>query len=109
MKLAKWLQETRLMRFEEAYEAWAEKRLIQEEAAQLLGGCPRTCRRRHIENYHEDSLDRRLEQASYQLALTAEAIRRIFLDSKVFCRYSGLQIQSNGQFLPYERDCERRL
>ena len=27
------------MRFEDAYEGWTEKRLTQEEAAQLLGAC----------------------------------------------------------------------
>jgi len=37
MKRTEWLQETRLMRFEEAYEGWTESRLTQEEAALLLG------------------------------------------------------------------------
>ena len=39
MRRTEWLQETRLMRFEDAYEGWTEKRLTQEEAARLLGGC----------------------------------------------------------------------
>ena len=33
------------MSFEDAYEGWTEKRLTQIDAAQLLGGCPRTFRR----------------------------------------------------------------
>ena len=36
MKRTEWLQETRMLRFEEAPEAWTESRLTQEEAARLL-------------------------------------------------------------------------
>ena len=39
MRRTEWLPETRRIRFEEAYEGWTEKRLTQEEAAQLLGAC----------------------------------------------------------------------
>src|SRR5882762_6419275 len=42
---ARWLQETRKMRFEETYTDWQEKRLTQAEAARLLGVCERTFRR----------------------------------------------------------------
>ena len=45
MRRTAWLQETRLMRVEDAYEGWTEKRLTQIDAAQLLGVCPRTFRR----------------------------------------------------------------
>ena len=44
------------MRFEEAYGAWSEKRLTQEEAASLLGVCARTFRR-YIDRYQENGLD----------------------------------------------------
>ena len=37
MKKAAWLQETKMRRFEEALSAWTERRLTQEEAAELLG------------------------------------------------------------------------
>jgi hypothetical protein len=37
MKRTIWLQETRLMRFKEAYGGWLEDRLTQEEAALILG------------------------------------------------------------------------
>ena len=39
MKRTVWLEETKQMRFEEAYRGWIVRRLTQEEAAQLLGGC----------------------------------------------------------------------
>ncbi|MFI4894012.1 MAG: helix-turn-helix domain-containing protein, partial [Phycisphaerales bacterium JB058] len=50
------LQEIRMMRFEEAYTSRQDKRLTQEEAAQLLGVCERTFRR-HIDRYEEAGLD----------------------------------------------------
>ena len=52
MRRTEWLQETRRMRFEDAYGVWTEKRLTQIDAAQLLGVCPRT-----INRYEEDGLD----------------------------------------------------
>ena len=56
MKRTVWLQETKQMRFEEAYSGWTERRLTQEDAAQLLGVCARTFRR-YIDRYEEDGLD----------------------------------------------------
>ena len=59
------------MRFEDDYEDWAEKRLTEEEAAQLLGVCPRTFRR-YINRYEDDGLDglidKRLAQVSHRRA-----------------------------------------
>ena len=40
MRRTEWLQETRQMRFEEAYGGWHARRLTQEEAARLLGVPP---------------------------------------------------------------------
>ncbi|MEO6562414.1 MAG: helix-turn-helix domain-containing protein [Nitrosospira sp.] len=66
------------MRFEEAYGGWQEKRLTQEEAANLLGVCERTFRR-YRERYREEGLeglvDRRLEQVSHRRALVDEVMR----------------------------------
>lgn len=45
MRRTAWLPETRLMRFEEAYEGWTGHHLTQIDAARLLGVCPRTFRR----------------------------------------------------------------
>lgn len=59
------------MRFEEIYEIWTEKRLTQEEAAQVLGITSRTFRR-YIDRYEEYGLDglkdKRLEQVSFRRA-----------------------------------------
>jgi transposase len=71
MRRTAWLQETRKMRFEEAYHGCMEKRLTQTEAARLLGVCDRTFRR-YITRYEEDGLDglldRRLEKESSRKA-----------------------------------------
>ncbi len=45
MRRTEWLQETRKMRFEEAYGKWTKGRLSQGEVAQILGISPRTLRR----------------------------------------------------------------
>ena len=78
MRRAKWLQETRMMRFEEALDGWTEKRLTQEEAARLLGVCARTFRR-HVDRYHEDGLDglidKRMSQVSSRRAPADEVLR----------------------------------
>ena len=42
MRRTEFLQETRKMRFEEAYYSWTEHRISQEEAGRLLGVCERT-------------------------------------------------------------------
>lgn len=64
---ARWLQETRKMRFEKAFGGWQEGRLTEEEAARVLGVHERTCRR-YVDGYHEEGLqgliDKRLAQVS---------------------------------------------
>jgi len=66
------------MRFEEAYGAWSERRLTQEEAAQLLGVCARSFRR-YVDRYHESGLegliDKRLNQVSHRCAPVDEVLR----------------------------------
>lgn len=80
MKRTEWLQETRKMRFEEAYQGWQSGRLTQEEAARLLGVCDRTFRR-HIDRYEEDGLegliDKRLNQVSHRRAPVDEVMRLV--------------------------------
>jgi transposase len=77
MRRTEWLQETRKMRFEEAYEGWQARRLTQEEAARLLGVCERTFRR-YIDRYEETGLegliDKRLEQVSQRRAPVDEVL-----------------------------------
>jgi transposase len=80
MKRSEWLQETRKMRFEEAYCGWQGGRLTQEEAARLLGVCERTFRR-HIDRYEDEGLDglidKRLNQLSHRRAPVDEVVRLV--------------------------------
>ena len=77
MKRTEWLQETRKMRFEEAYSGWQAGRLRQEEAARLLGVCERSFRR-YIDRYEEAGLqgliDRRMSQISHRRAPVDEVM-----------------------------------
>ena len=78
MKRTEWLQETRKMRFEEAYEGYRSKSLTQREAALLLGVCDRTFRR-YMDRYEEGGLgallDKRLTQASHRCAPIDEVMQ----------------------------------
>jgi Winged helix-turn helix len=64
---ARYMQENRKMRFQEAFDGWSQGRLTQAEAALLLGQCERSFRR-HIERFEADGLegllDKRLSQIS---------------------------------------------
>lgn len=77
MKRTQWLQETRKMRFEEAYSGWQAGRLTQEEAARLLGLCARSFRR-YIDRCEEAGLegliDKRMSQVSQRRAPVDEGI-----------------------------------
>jgi hypothetical protein len=72
---ARYVQENRKMRFEEALRGWTAGRLTQAEAAMLLGQCERSFRR-HVERYGADGreglLDKRLSQISKRRAAQAE-------------------------------------
>ena len=56
------------MRFEEAYTGWQERRLTQEDAAELLGMCERSFRR-YIDRYEEAGMggliDKRIGEVSH--------------------------------------------
>jgi hypothetical protein len=77
MKWTEWLQETRKMRFEEAFSGWQAGRLTQDEAARLLCMCGRTFRR-YLSRYEESGLDglldKRLTQASNRRAPVDEVM-----------------------------------
>jgi hypothetical protein len=64
---ARWLQETRKKRFEEAYEGWQVGRLHQEEAARLLGVCERSFRR-YIDRYHEAVMEGLIDRGMAQIS-----------------------------------------
>ena len=72
---ARYVQENRKMRFQEAYDGWSEGRLSQAEAALILGQCERSFRR-HIERFEADGLegllDKRLSQISKRRASEVE-------------------------------------
>ncbi len=72
--------ETRLMRFEGAYEGWTGSRLTQGEAVRLLGVCDRTFRR-YIDRYEDEGvealMDKRLSQISHRRAPVDEAMRSV--------------------------------
>lgn len=93
MRRTEWLQETRIMRFEEAYTGWNRRSLTQEEAALLLGICPRTFRR-YVHRYEEEGLeglyDKRLSRASHRRAPVDEvmALKRLYQD-----RYGGWNVK----------------
>lgn len=78
MRRTELLQEIRKMRFEEAFGGWQEGRLLQEEAARLLGVCDRSFRR-YVERYEEGGLegliDKRLGQVSARCAPVDEVLR----------------------------------
>lgn len=84
MRPPAWLQETRLMRFEEAYEDWRNRHLTQEEAARILGVSDRTFRR-YIDRYEESGLDgladKRLTQVSHRRAPVDEVMALLELYS----------------------------
>ena len=77
MRRTEWLQETRRMRFEEAYGGWSGGRLTQEEAGRLLGVSERTFRR-YVDRYDDAGLDglidKRLEQVSHRRAPVDEVM-----------------------------------
>lgn len=81
------------MRFEEAYEGYQCKRLSQDEAALLLGVCPRTFRRyicRYEDSGLEGLLDKRLDRPSHRLAPVDEAMALVDLYTG---RYSGWNVK----------------
>lgn len=93
MRRTEMLQEIRKMRFEELYLGWQAGRLSQEEAARVLGVCPRTFRRQ-IWRYEEDGLeglnDKRLTQASHRRAPVDEVIR---VTGQYRSRYRGWNVK----------------
>src|SRR3954470_13116333 len=94
---ARYMQENRKMRFEEAYEGWSQGRLTQAEAALLLGQCERSFRR-HIERYQADGLDglldRRLSQVSRRRASAGEVDRVVTLYKSSFAGWNVAHFHS---------------
>src|SRR5699024_6094152 len=93
MNRAKWLQETKRMRFEHAYNNWQTGRLTQEQAAELLGVCARSFRR-YVDRYEDEGLDglidKRLGQVSHLRAPVDEVLA---LEALYKERYDGWSVQ----------------
>lgn len=101
MGRASLLQERRKMLFEEVYSVWTESRLTQEEAAQLLGVCPRTFRRwaGRYEEFGIDGLrDKRLSGLSHRAAPVDEVVRLVDLEGVVGVQESFLRACSRPGF-----------
>jgi len=81
------------MRFEEAYEGWQERRLTQEQAAQLLGMSERNFRR-YVGRYEADGLDglidRPIEQISSRRAPVDEVMQVV---NRYQSRHDGWNVQ----------------
>ena len=96
MGLAKRREDRRLMLFEDTYSMWAERRLTQAQAAELLGVCERTFRR-WVERYRGDESDgvealrdRRLSRASHRAAPVDEVMRMV---DRYRTRYLGWNVR----------------
>ena len=97
MSRARYMQENRKMRFEEAFEGWSQGRLTQGEAALLLGQCERSFRR-HIERYKADGLDglldKRLSQISRRRASGVEVDQVVQLYKSGFAGWNVAHFHS---------------
>ena len=107
MSRARWLQETKQMRFIEAYEGYQCKRLSQDDAATLLGVCPRTFRRyiyQHEDSGLEGLLDKRMNQPSHRKAPVEEVMKLVDLYRG---RYSGWNVKHFYGWYQREHDGQR--
>ena len=93
MKRTKLLQGILMLRFEEAYEGWQEKRLTQEDAARLLGVSDRTFRR-YLVDFKEQGIqglvDDRWNRVSHRKAPVNEIMELKELYSK---KYFGWNVK----------------
>ena len=91
-------QETRRMRFAQAYGGGQERRLTQEEAARLPGVCERTVRR-SVDRYEDEGLDglvdKRLGQVSARRAPVEEVVRTETL-SRERAPLRGMRLPQDG-------------
>ena len=94
---ARYMQENRKMRFQEAFDGWSEGRLTQAEAALLLGQCERSFRR-HIERFEADGLegllDKRLSQISKRRASGVEVDQVVQLYKSSFSGWNVTHFHS---------------
>ena len=91
------IQGTRIMRFEEVYEGWRQRRLSQSEAAEILGVCERSFRR-YAARYEDSEgdlnslADKRLSQVSKRKAAVGEIDALIALYHSRFIGWNLTQV-----------------
>jgi len=106
MGRAELLQEIRKMRFEEVYSDWRERRLTQEEAAMILGVCPRTFRRQ-INRFEEDGIEGLLDKRLTQVSSRRAPLTELFEICETYSRrYVGWTVAHFYSW--YKRDGGRR-
>ena len=92
MRRTEMMQEIRRMRFSEVYSRWTERRLTQDQAAEILGVSDRTFRR-YQARYEEEGLegleDKRLTQASSRRA----AVDEVLEVARQYERYRGWSVR----------------
>lgn len=99
------IQGNRIMRFQEVYTGWQERRLSQSEAAQILGVCERSFRR-YIARYDNSEgdlqslSDRRLTVSSKRKAADTEVAALLALYQRSFIGWSAKHFCSH-----YQRVC----
>lgn len=98
-------QGTRIMRFQQLYQDWQERRLSQSEAAHILGVCERSFRR-YIANYEQSDgdlqslSDRRLTVSSKRKAADTEVAALLALYLRSYAGWSAKHFHSH-----YQRQC----
>jgi hypothetical protein len=96
------IQGNRIMRFQEAYAGWQDRRLSQAEAAQILGVCERSFRR-YIASYVEGEgdlsslCDKRLTQPSRRKAADTEVAALIALYQRDCLGWNAKHFRSHYQ------------
>ncbi|MGH8702016.1 MAG: ISNCY family transposase [Burkholderiales bacterium] len=93
MRRTEWLQETRKMRFEQAFEDWNEGRLSQEEAACLLGVCARSFRR-YVQRFEAAGLDGLIDQRLGQVSQRRAPVDEVMaLTERYRRRHTGWNVK----------------
>ena len=92
MSRARYMQEDRKMRFEDAYEGWIDGRLTQAEAAMLLRQCERSFRRQ-VEHYKLLGVRAQVVQSRFSRSMNA-GLRKIFSRPTLCSRKMPIAVSS---------------
>jgi transposase len=107
MTRAKVLQEIRGMKFQDVYLRWQERRLSQEEAAEILGVDVRTMRR-WMRRYEEDGMDGLIDHRIGVLSPRRAPVDQVVRVQELYRRrYAGLTAKHFHEKLREEHRVER--